>query len=92
MEISWDKLFYMARMQDGDYDKESDIDVMILVDMSDLEIKKYFNDICNLAFELELENDIIISPFIKDINQFNHWLPAMPFYQNVRNEGVILNG
>lgn len=79
-------------MQDGDYNNESDIDIMILVDMSDLEIKKYIDDVCDLAFELELENDIIISPFVKDINSFNYWLPALPFYKNIRSEGVILNG
>jgi len=76
----------------GDYNKNSDIDIMILVDMNDEQIKQYFDDVCNLSFEFNLEYDIILSPVIQDINQFNYWLPAIPFYQNVASEGVVLNG
>jgi len=75
-----------------DYTENSDIDIMILVDMDDEGIKKYFDDVCDLTFEYNLEHDIILSPVIQDINQFNYWLPAIPFYQSVAREGVVLNG
>ena len=34
----------------GDYQKNSDVDIMILVDADDYEIKKRFNLVCDLAF------------------------------------------
>ena len=37
----------------GDYQENSDIDIMILVDASDSEIKKRFNLVCDLAFDYE---------------------------------------
>ena len=35
----------------GDYQKNSDVDIMILVDADDYEIKKRFNLVCDLAFD-----------------------------------------
>lgn len=77
----------------GDYNKNSDIDIMILTDLTDDEIIKYRNQILDYAYELEWNNnfDITISPLIKNIDNFNYWVEALPFYMNVEKEGVILN-
>ena len=45
----------------GDYQKNSDVDIMILVDADDYEIKKRFNLVCDLAFDYELEYGVVIS-------------------------------
>ena len=42
----------------GDYQKNSDIDIMILVDADEVEIKKRFNSVCDLAFDYEIEYGI----------------------------------
>ena len=76
----------------GDYEEYSDVDVMILVDLKDDEIKKLTNEVIEISSNIGLENDILISPIIKDINQFNSWLPVMPFYKNVISEGVTVYG
>lgn len=76
----------------GDYNKNSDIDIMILTDLSDEEIVKYRVKIWDFVYDIELENDIIISPVIKNIDNFNYWSDTMPFYMNVQKEGVVLNG
>ncbi len=77
----------------GDFNKDSDIDIMILTDLSDNEIIEYRNKIYDVAYDIEFENDfdITISPLIKNIEKFNYWLQALPFYMNVQKEGVILN-
>ena len=77
----------------GDYNKNSDIDIMILTDLTDDEIIKYRNQILDYAYELEWNNnfDINISPLIKNIDNFNYWVEALPFYMNIEREGVILN-
>ena len=32
-----------------------------------------------------------LSPLIKNIDKFNYWLEALPFYMNVQREGVVLS-
>ena len=77
----------------GDFNKSSDIDIMILTDLTDDEMLKYRNDIYNFAYDIECENNfnISISPIIKNIDKFNYWLEALPFYINVNKEGVVLS-
>lgn len=76
----------------GDYNENSDIDVMILTDLTDEEISSARKKISDLAFDLEMEYDVMLSPIIKNIDRFNYWLEVKPFYQNVKNEGVVLHG
>ena len=38
----------------GDYNNSSDIDIMILVDLPETEIKKIENDIDDVVFEMEI--------------------------------------
>lgn len=77
----------------GDYNKDSDIDIMILTDLEDKEIYEYFVKISDTAYDIEERNnfDIKISPLIKNIDKFNYWLETLPFYTNVKREGVVLN-
>jgi predicted nucleotidyltransferase len=76
----------------GDYDKNSDIDIMILTDLNDKEIIQYRMKIRELACDIELENDIIISPLIRNIDKYNQRVNIIPFYMNVQKEGVVISG
>lgn len=82
----------MALMQDGDYKENSDLDIMVLTNLSEEEIVEVRTKIWDVAYDIGLENDIIISVSIKNIDDFNYWLDTLPFYMNVQKEGVILNG
>jgi len=73
----------------GDYNEFSDIDVMILVDMPDEEIKRKRSDVIDIKCELDNKYDVFLSSVVKDINHFNKWVSILPFYQNVKNEGVV---
>ena len=77
----------------GDFNKNSDIDIMILTDFTDKEIVEYRSKIAYIAYDIEYDNDfeITISPLVKNIDKFNYWLEALPFYMNVQKEGVVLN-
>lgn len=75
-----------------DYDDSSDIDVMILTDLDDIEAEKYKEEICDFAYDLELENNVIISPLVKNINNYQKRINVVPFYMNVQKEGVVLYG
>ena len=65
---------------------------MILTDLTDDEIVEYRSKISDIAYDIEYDNefDIKLSPLIKNIDKFNYWLEALPFYMNVQREGVIL--
>lgn len=65
------------------------MDAMILVDQPEREIKKLENDVYDIAFEIEMNTGIDISPVIKSQAQYEHWVNVVPFYRNVREEGVV---
>lgn len=74
----------------GDFNKNSDVDIMILTDLNEKEIEEYRDKISNIAFEIQLEEEIYISPIIKNIDKYNERIKIIPFYMNVQKEGVEL--
>lgn len=74
----------------GDFNEHSDIDIMLLVDLSDEEIKKYADQVTDVTFDMNLDNDIMIMPIVKNVEHFNYWVQAYPFYTNIKKEGVTL--
>lgn len=74
----------------GDFRPDSDIDIMILVDLSDDEIRNKGYMLSDLTFDYNFDNDLEIMPIVKNVGHFNKWLRAYPFYNNVKNEGVEL--
>ena len=76
----------------GDYRDDSDIDIMILVDMSDIELKSYSEKLSYMTYDFNLDHDIDIKPIAKSEEIFNKWVVNYPFYSNIHKEGVILYG
>lgn len=73
----------------GDFHDNSDVDVMILVkNMTEDEIRVAEEALCDIAFDIELERGIHISAILKDETQFESWENILPFYINVRRDGV----
>ena len=76
----------------GDYTEDSYIDIMVLTTLTDKEIEQIETEIYDLAFDYLMDYGVDISVVIKNEEQFNYWLGALPFYDNVRKEGMVLNG
>ncbi len=76
----------------GDYDKNSDLDIMILTDLTEEELIKYRMKIRDIACDLEFDNDIVISPLVRNIEKYNNRIDIIPFYMNIQKEGVVLVG
>ncbi|MDI6735926.1 MAG: nucleotidyltransferase domain-containing protein [bacterium] len=76
----------------GDYNNESDIDIMVLVDMNNEELSKCYGVVPDAIFDLELEYGIIISVIKKNYQNYNKYLNILPFYENIFKEGVIIYG
>ena len=73
----------------GDYDDESDIDIMIMVDMSREELSKYRMTFSKFFSDINLENGVFLTSKLQSKPYFNEWKHVMPFYQNVIKEGVM---
>jgi len=74
----------------GDYNEDSDIDIMVLADMGDTDVYEYEKPLWRAASRLDLENNMMVSVQIKDKNFFNEWVEVLPFYRNVMKDGVAL--
>lgn len=74
----------------GDYNEYSDIDIMILVDLNDVDIKKYRHKLSNMTFDTNIDNEVDIKPIALNEQHFNKWVSDYPFYSNVKKEGVVL--
>lgn len=79
----------------GEQDKNgetSDIDIMILVDLEEDKIKELQKKVIDYSYDLDLEYDILLSPMIENIENYNNRKGYMEFYKNIEKEGVLLNG
>lgn len=74
----------------GEQQENSDIDIMILTTLSDVEIEAAERKIFDLAFNYEMDHGVVINPVIKNEEHFNYWLGALPFYDNVKKDGITL--
>lgn len=87
-----DKVILYGSYARGDYNERSDVDIMILTTLTDEEIEEAETGIFDLAFDFQMDYDIDISVVIQNKERFNYWLGALPFYNNVQKEGIVLNG
>lgn len=74
----------------GDYSPESDLDIMLLMNCRSDEIKQFQKVVCKIASRIGLENDIEVSFSMQDKETFEKRLAILPFYRNIKNEGVML--
>jgi len=72
----------------GDYDNESDIDVMILADIPHEETCEYISPVIEAAIKADWDYSTLISPNITSYSHFQKYKEAMPFFKNVDSEGV----
>ncbi len=75
----------------GDFQEDSDIDIMVLVDFPKDEICNHDSGLSDIGFDLSFDNDFIeISIIMQNIDFFEKWVVSYPFYKNVANDGVEL--
>ncbi len=71
----------------GDFRPDSDVDIMILVDISDLELKAYAQQLSYMTYDFNMDHDMDIKPIAKSEAHFNKWIVNYPFYSNIHKEG-----
>ena len=88
---SLDSVIVYGSYARGDYSELSDVDVMLLVSLGEEDIKKISDQISDLAFDFMMKYGVDISPVITNTDHFNYWADNLPYYRNVRDEGVKLS-
>lgn len=76
----------------GDFQENSDIDIMILLDIDDIGIKEYRHKLSGVTYDFNMDNNVDVKPIAKSKEHFEKWKSVYPFYKNVDNEGVIIYG
>ena len=75
----------------GEQDEGSDIDVLLLVDAPREVISRHNWQVGDVAADLLLNYGILVSPIVENRTYFNDNAEALPFYRNIRREGVYLH-
>ena len=76
----------------GDFSKDSDIDIMILLDLDDMLIKNYRHEISGITYDFNMDYSIDIKPIAKSKEHFEQWVDVYPFYKNIKKDGMLLLG
>ena len=57
----------------GDYTSDSDIDIMLLVDLSPEEMDAYSDELSELGYEYNVDYDIWMMPVVENLQHFRKW-------------------
>jgi len=74
----------------GDFTQDSDVDIMILVDLTEEEMEQYSDELAEVGFDYNVTHGIWMMPVVKNQDHFRRWEKVYPFYENVQKEGVKL--
>jgi predicted nucleotidyltransferase len=72
----------------GDYQADSDIDIVAIVEGERAELQERLKKIWDISSELELEYEKIISPTVIPFDEFERYKEDLPYYRNIQKEGV----
>lgn len=72
----------------GDYQSDSDIDIVAIVNGDRAELQKKLYHVWDYASDLELEYDVIISPTVIPTAEFIRYQTALPYYANIVKDGI----
>jgi predicted nucleotidyltransferase len=74
----------------GDYDAESDIDVMLMLSGDEATFKEYSDKITDIIVDLDLKYDVVLAALLQSESKFLKYRDALPFYSSISREGVVL--
>lgn len=83
-----DKIILFGSYARGEYDNESDIDLLVLID--DEEPKKYNDEIVDFEVDLTIKYGVLPSIILRNTSYYNENKEIIPFFRDVTNEGVEL--
>ena len=74
----------------GDFTDASDIDVLIVVDLSEAELEEFRKAMIHLTFETNLEHDVEIEPVVMTAADYFRYEAVHPLLMEIKKDGVSL--
>ena len=71
---------------------ESDIDFFVLVDETEENLRKNRYRIADVMTNLSLNYDVLVSITEDTLDRFMEYSEVLPFYKNIKNEGIVIYG
>ena len=72
----------------GDYEEDSDIDILLLLNVPSEKLAEERKKIFAVADRLDLEYEVVLAPVLQSYEVFENYLSVSSYYQNVQREGV----
>ncbi|MCR5150161.1 MAG: nucleotidyltransferase domain-containing protein [Clostridiales bacterium] len=74
----------------GDYDDESDIDIIVRIACEHKDLPKYRRVMTRCSSELSMQYGITVSVQLTDTESYDNFKNVLPFYKNIEKEGVLI--
>lgn len=74
----------------GTAGEDSDIDIMVVVDVPQSMLKSYEEKLCDISTDFALEYFKVFSIVDVSYSEYEAWKEVLPFYKNVEKEGITL--
>lgn len=84
------KIILFGSYSRGDYDDESDVDVMVLID--DSNPKAYDDIILDVEVDLSIAYDIVLTIFVENETEYQDGKLYKPFLEAIEQEGIEIYG
>lgn len=72
----------------GDYNSESDIDIVAIVQGNREQLQQQLKKVWNHTADLELGYETILSATVVPYEELQKYRDDLPYYRNILNEGV----
>ena len=74
----------------GTQTEDSDVDIMVLIDGTDAQLREYDEKLSDVSTDLALKYMKVFSIIDVKYQEYQDWKTVSPFYKNVAQEGVVL--
>lgn len=74
----------------GTQTDDSDIDIMVLIDGNNDELRQYDDKLSDISTDFSLKYLKVLSVVDISYQEYEEWKNSSPFYKNVSEEGIVL--
>lgn len=90
LENRLNKIILYGSYARGDFRADSDMDIMILADVSSEEISRYSDKVYHVTYDFETQYGMEINPSVQSLQIYERWKSVYPFFMNIEKDGVSI--
>ena len=87
-ENSLDAVILYGSCARGDFESDSDIDILILLNVPPDKICEERKKIRSISDRIDMAYDVILAPVVQSTEVYEKYLSVSVYYQNVKKEGI----